>query len=74
MVVLASIIFGVSALSAHVLRPAFILAHQNLANNHPFAKFTNFYSRQYFPLYSMQSDKVEVSTEVLKSMIRFIVG
>ena len=42
--------FGVSALAAHVLRPAFILARQNLANNRPFAKFANFYSL-HFPLY-----------------------
>ena len=40
--------FGGSALLAHVLNPAFILAHQNLANNHPFTKF---YCLQYFLLY-----------------------
>ena len=45
--------FGVSALAAHVLRQAFILARQNLTNNRPFAKFANFYSLQYFPLYGM---------------------
>ena len=43
--------FGVSALAAHVLRLAFILARQNLANNRPFAIFANFYSLQFFPLY-----------------------
>ena len=47
--------FGVSALAAHVLRPAFILVRQNLANNRPFAKFANFYSLQYFPLYGTRS-------------------
>ena len=45
--------FGVSALAAHILRPAFILGCQNLANNHPFAEFANFYSLQYFPLYGI---------------------
>ena len=45
--------FGVSALAALVLHPAFILARQNLANNRPFAKFANFYSVQYFPLYGI---------------------
>ena len=45
--------FGVSALAAHVLRPAFILVRQNLANNRPFAKLANFYSLQYFPLYGI---------------------
>ena len=43
--------FGVSALAANVLCPAVILARQNLANNHPFAKFANFYSCRYFLLY-----------------------
>ena len=57
--------FGISALAAHVLRPAFILARQNLANNRPFAKFANFYSLQYFPLYGTLEPEILASTKII---------
>ena len=64
-VVLANIIWAFQHLQAHVLCPAFILAHQNLANNCPFAKFANFYSLQYFPLYGTLEPEILASTKII---------
>ena len=57
--------FGISALAAHVLHPAFILARQNLANNCPFTKFANFTPANIFHYMVVGSDRISPSLSLL---------
>ena len=56
MIILANIILAIQHLQPTILCHTFILVCQN---NCPFAKYTNFYSLQYFPLHGIDRTHLE---------------